>query len=226
MRFPGSHDRISIVGATGSGKTQAAIWHLSGMDYETMPWIVYDFKGDELVNGIPYARHIDVSEIPLKPGIFIVHPMPHQVGTQGTGEVEAQLWEIHKRGNMGVYIDEGYMMGRYNAPFRALLTQGRSKRIPMIVLSQRPVFMDGFVFSESGFFQMFRLQQPRDIKAVSDWVRFKDRKAREKFETMPEYHSYFFSVKDNEGTFFSPVSPLENTYAIFEARLRPVRRVL
>jgi hypothetical protein len=226
MRFPGSQDRISIVGATGSGKTLAAKWHLSGMDYDSMPWLIYDFKGDPSVNTIPYARHIEVDEIPVKPGIYITHPLPHQVGPQGSGEVEVQLWEIWKLGNTGVYVDEGYMMGRANPPFRALLTQGRTKQIPMITLSQRPVYMDGFVFSESGFFQIFRLHQPRDIKAVNEWVRFKNPSERKHFEAMPEFHSYYFSVKDNEGQFLSPVPGDNKINEIFATRLKPVRRVL
>ena len=44
------------------------------------------------------------------------------------------MWEIWKRGGIGVYVDEGYMVGNNNPAFRAILTQGRSKEIPAIVL--------------------------------------------------------------------------------------------
>ena len=165
MNLPDDTQRLSIVGATGSGKTQAAMWHLSNRDYLDRPWIVYNFKTDRSIDSIPYKKDIELDEIPVKPGIYITHPQP-----DSQEEIEAQMWEIWKRGGIGVYVDEGYMVGNNNPAFRAILTQGRSKEIPAIVLSQRPVWMDRFVFSESEFFQVFRLNHKQDRKNVEQFI--------------------------------------------------------
>ena len=215
MRLPTDTNRHAIVGATGSGKTQAALWHLSLRNYQEKPWIIYNFKKDESIDGIPFARHIGVDEIPVRPGVFIVHPMPHE-----TDSVENQMWAIWERGNTGVYVDEGYMVGRDNRAFRALLTQGRSKHVPMIVLSQRPVWMDRFVFSESEFFQVFRLQHRKDVKNVEEFV------PADLGKRLPEFHSYYYDVGSNDVTVLKPVPELDKIHATFEQRLKRLKKVV
>src|SRR5262249_25496998 len=163
-----------------SGKTQAALWHLSMRDIDRRPWIVYNWKRDMSIDSIPHKRDIELDEIPVKPGVYVSHPHPNQAE-----EVEAQMWAIWERGETGVYIDEGYMLGRNSASFRALLTQGRSLHVPMIVLSQRPVWLDLFVFSESDFIQVFHLQHKRDGKNVQEFVPIDPEKR------LPQYYSYY-----------------------------------
>jgi hypothetical protein len=215
MRFPDDTNRHAIIGATGSGKTQAALWHLSHRNFHTQPWLVYNFKGDESIDGIPHARRIGVEEIPVKPGIYITDPHPAQVD-----EVEAQMWAIWKKGETGVYVDEGYMIGRNNQAFRSLLTQGRSKRIPMMVLSQRPVWLDRFVFSESEYFQVFRLQHKKDVKNVQEFI------TTDVSKRLPEYHSYYYDVGSNTTTILKPVPDLDTIYATFDRRLRRQKQVV
>src|SRR5271154_4990666 len=101
MRYPDNTQRHAILGRTGSGKTQAAVFFLSFRDYDAMPWVVYNFKEDELINGIPHARHIGVDEVPIRPGVYVVHPHPDE-----QEEVEAQMWRVWARENTGVYVDE------------------------------------------------------------------------------------------------------------------------
>jgi hypothetical protein len=215
MRFPNDTQRLSIVGATGSGKTQAALWHLSTRNFHRMPWVVYNFKTDESIDNAPFFEPIGTDRIPVKPGIYVVHPHPDD-----TDEVEDQMWAIWERGNVGVYVDEGYMISRNNRAFRALLTQGRSKRIPMIVLSQRPVWMDRFVFSESEFFQIFRLTHKKDMRNVEEFVPH-DLSLR-----LPEYHSYYYDVGLNTVTALRPVPDLAAVYRTFQARLEPLRKAV
>lgn len=215
MRLPSDTHRHAIVGATGSGKTQAALWHLSIRDIDSKPWVIYNFKNDESIDAIPHARHIGLDEAPIRPGVYIVHPMPHE------GEnVESQMWAIWNRGNTGVYVDEGYMVGRDNRAFRALLTQGRSKHVPMIVLSQRPVWMDRFVFSESEFYQIFRLQHRKDRKLVEEFVPTNLEKR------LPEFHSYYYDVGENEVKVIKPVPAIEQIHSMFERRLRRLKKVV
>lgn len=213
MNLPDDTQRLSIVGATGSGKTQAAMWHLSNRDYLDRPWIVYNFKTDRSIDSIPYKKDIELDEIPVKPGIYVTHPQP-----DSQEEIEAQMWEIWKRGGIGVYVDEGYMVGNNNPAFRAILTQGRSKEIPAIVLSQRPVWMDRFVFSESEFFQVFRLNHKQDRKNVEQFI------PADIGNRLPAYHSYYYDVGENKVTVLRPVPSIETIYRSFESRLKRLRR--
>lgn len=215
MRFPDDTNRHAIIGATGSGKTQAALWHLSHRNFHLQPWIVYNFKADESIDEIPHARHIGVEEVPVKPGIYITHPHPSQID-----EVEAQMWAVWQRGNTGVYIDEGYMIGRNNQAFRSLLTQGRSKHIPMMVLSQRPVWLDRFVFSESEYFQVFRLQHKKDMKNVQEFI------TTDVSRRLPEYHSWYYDVGENKTIILQPVPELDTIYDTFDRRLKRQKQVV
>lgn len=210
MRFPSDSQRLTIVGATGSGKTQAAAFHLSRRRFDLKPWIVYDFKMDELLNDIRGVEHITTADLPKKPGIYLVHPHPDD-----TDGVASQMWRIWERENIGVYCDEGYMVSnpqRPNAAFRSLLTQGRSKHIPLIVLSQRPVWMDRFVFSESEFFQIFRLNDARDRASVRAFV------PADLDTRLPDYHSYYYDVGDDKLVVLKPVPEKDAILAAFEKR--------
>lgn len=189
------------------------MWNLSRRDYTERPWIIYNFKGEEDIDNIPYAHPTSVNSIPKVPGIFVVKPLPHE-----TEEVEAQMWEIWKRGDMGVYVDEGYMIGSNNRAYRALLTQGRSKRIPMMNLSQRPVFMDKFVFTESEFWNIFELGSDQDEKKIKEYIR-QDINT----ETLPEFHSYYYDKKLKRLTIMEPVPDLPEIYDTFEKRLEKLR---
>lgn len=213
IAFPDDSQRLGIFGATGSGKTQAALWHLSHRSYEAIPWVVYDTKGDASIDGIPYARAIDIGELPVEPGVFIVRPLPHQ-----QDELEAHQWAVWERGGIGVYVDEGYSMGNQNQAFRALLTQGRSKRIPMIVLSQRPVWLDRFVFSESEFLQSFRLQHRKDRAAMEEVI-------PASLERLPQYHSWYYDALGDRVYKMAPVPSIQVIHATFARRLSRQRRL-
>jgi len=215
MNFPQDNHRHAIIGATGSGKTQAALWHLSHRNFHLMPWLIYNFKNDESIDAIPGAVHIPTNEIPDSPGIYIAHPHPDD-----TELVEAQMWAVWSRGNTGVYVDEGYMIGRNNRAFRSLLTQGRSKRIPMVVLSQRPVWLDKFVFSESEFFQVFRLQHEKDRQNVREFV------PMPRDTELPDYHSYYYEVRNKNAEIVKPVPGLETILSTFGRRLSRQRRAI
>jgi hypothetical protein len=216
MNLPSDTQHISIVGANGSGKTQAAMWHLSQRNFLFMPWVVLDYKGDEMIQSIEGAIPWPVENpAPEHPGIYVVKPHPGQ-----TDLVDALLWSIWQTENIGLYVDEGYMLGTNNHAFRALLTQGRSKHIPMIVLSQRPRRMDTFVFSEAQFFQIFRLQRAQDVKAVEEFIPF-DLSAR-----LPEYHSYYYDVKANQISVMQPVPDEDAILDTFYTKLRKLQKVI
>lgn len=216
MRKPGDTDRLAIFGATGSGKTHSALWNLSQRNYDEKPWIVFDYKIDELINSIDGATHLTLdSPIPRHPGIYIVHPTPDE-----ELEVSEFMLRIWAQEDTGVYIDEGFMVGNNSKGFRLLLTQGRSKHIPMIICSQRPVWIDRFVLSESTFIQMFRLQHRKDVATVEQFVPF-DLEKR-----LPRHYSYFYDVADNHIVIMRPAPDSAAIMDTFNSRIRRLRKVV
>lgn len=214
LRLPGPTHRTVVVGRTGSGKTQAAVWHLSLQNFDKMPWVIFDYKTDDLINSIDGARHIGMDEVPKQPGIYIVHPLPSE-----NAEVEEYLWKLWAKENIGVYVDEGYMLGD-NKAFESILTQGRSKRIPVIVLSQRPAWITRFVFSEADFFQVFHLNDKRDKKTVEAFLP-QNLSAR-----LPDYHSYYYDVGNDALSKFAPVPDADSLLESFDARIAKRRRFI
>jgi hypothetical protein len=134
--------------------------------------------------------------------------------------VQEQLAGIWEQQNTGVLIDEGYMVSQ--APnthswLRTLLTQGRSMHIPMIILSQRPVWMDRFVFSESDFYQVFRLNHSGDRKKIMEYI------PADLSERLPEYHSFYHDVAKEETVVLRPVPAEDEILSVFESRLEAMR---
>lgn len=214
-RLPSSSDRIVIVGRTGSGKSQAALWHLSMQSFDAMPWVILDYKDDEMINSIEKATLISYSDVPTKPGIYILKIMPGE-----DEELDAWLWKVWAKGGIGILVDEGTMIKRESKAFNACLTQGRSKRIPMIVLTQRPVNLSGYVFSESGFWQVFDLTKKADRKTVEEntiipW----DYK-------LEDYHSYYYDVGKKKLVEFGPVPKADTILSNIDKRHPQKRRYL
>lgn len=216
MNFPGDTDRLTIVGATGSGKTIAGLYHLSRRNIDQKPWIVYDYKYDATINAIEGAQHVSLnSKLPERPGLYIVHPSPSDDVL-----VDAHMMQIWAREDMGVYVDEGYMVGNKSPAFRALLTQGRSKHIPMIINSQRPVYMDRFVFTESQFIQVFRLQHDDDIASAQKFIPY------DLSERLPRFHSYYYDVIENKVITLRPVPDENAILDTFDMKLSKLRKVI
>jgi hypothetical protein len=208
--YPGPTDRIFVVGRTGSGKTVAANWHLSFADFVVKPWIIYDFKGDELIAEIARAKLIDVGEIPTHPGIYIAHPEPEDA------RIEDHLMSIWAKEDLGLYIDEGYMIDQRSRGLRTLATQGRSKNIPLIVLSQQPLWVNKFAISEADFHQVFSLANSEHHKIVRQ---FTDITSRD-IETLPEYHSMYYDVRRKAKYRMPPVDSIGSILDRFDRRLK------
>lgn len=193
LMLPNTDDRTAIVGSTGSGKTFFAVWLLSTRDWHKRPWIIFDFKGDKLIGMLP-AKEISISgAIPKEPGVYVVRPLPGDEGL--VSEFFRKVWE---RENIGIYVDEGYMIPKLDRYFRACLTQGRSKHIEMIVLSQRPLWLDKFVFTEASFFAVMRLNNLDDRKIVNSF-------AKGALTILPKYHSLWYDVGEQQSQRLLPV---------------------
>lgn len=209
--FPETSQHTTIIGRTGSGKTQAGAWLLSHAPFDEMPYVMIDYKGDELLNSVG-AEHISIhADPPDAPGLYIAHPLPHEEEA-----VDKFIWQVHGRGHTGLYFDEGFMVARSKA-LEAVLMQGRSKRIPCFILSQRPSWISRYAFSEASHFMVFHLNDRRDRMKVKEFM--------ENYNEgrMPEYHSQWYNVNNDCNFILHPVPPADNIRERFETRLTEMR---
>lgn len=212
IRLPNNSQRLALVGRTGSGKTQAAVWHLSKRNLQSFPWIILNWKQDELINSIPCSSILDVDDSlrSVHHGVFVVTPTPNQ-----TEDVDALLWRIWAKEGIGIMVDEGYMIGSSDA-FNACLTQGRAKRIPMIVCSQRPVWMSRFVWSESDFIQAFDLTVDDDKDTIQKYAPI------DLYKDIPEFWSWYYDVGKKQRNLLKPVPKSDEILSAIDAKLRKV----
>jgi hypothetical protein len=167
FRFPGGDARTTVLGATGSGKTTCGLWLLANQRLDRRPWIVVDFKREVFFDrvGFPPIQPLELDgKLPKRPGLFLVSPRPGQEEA-----VEALLWRIWEHENIGLFIDEAALMPGGDA-FPAIYQQGRSKRIPVIACSQRPVNVARQMFSEASFFCVYQMIDRRDYQTIQGFT--------------------------------------------------------
>ena len=194
------------------------LWLLSNAPFDKMPYVIVDSKGDENLNEIPHVRELGLNETPKHPGVYIVHPM---IGD--ADPIKDFLWRIWQRGSCGLLFDEGYMIpGQLedHNPYNAILTQGRSKHIPTITLSQRPVKLSKFTFSESSHYCIFHLNARTDKKTVAEYI------PDYNGDILPEFHSHWYDVKRNANFTMQPVPDSAILMEKFEERLQSNRRFI
>jgi hypothetical protein len=217
VRLPLDSEGILIVGRRGSGKTMEALHHLSQRSIGEKPWIVIDFKGDDLVSKIPTSAPASLTDPPPHlPGLYVVRAeiADHRTG----GAVNDYLQAIYEQGNTGVFIDEGLMLGQHNRGLRLMLTQGRSRGCPMILVTQRPFNIDTYAFSESEYIQVFFLQVEDDQDRVYSFFS----RQMFSFEELREkglYHSCIYDVRANVIEYLDPCPPFEAIYDRILTRL-------
>lgn len=217
FRLPGLSHRTGVFGRTGTGKTRLGAWLLSVSPFDQIPYIVLDYKLEQLFTQVDRIKEIGLGEkLPTAPGVYIVRP--HSTEDEA---VEAWLWRIHAQEETGLYVDEGYGINRFSHAMRAILTQGRSKHIPVLWLSQRPTQIPPYVISEADFIAAFRLTLPQDVAKLSEIM---GKSEAEISQRLPEYHSRWYDVAKNTGFVMQPVPDDNNILARLHSRLAPKRR--
>lgn len=213
IRLPGPTDRTAIVGRTGTGKTVAAIWHLSEQDFNERPWVMLNFKNDALINQIERAERIGLNRVPVEPGIYKIDVTPYS-----SDQLPAWFRQVWEQGNIGLLIDEGYRINPRDEWFNACLTQGRSKQISMIILSQRPVWLSRFVLSEATYIQVFDLTHKEDEDVVRGYIR-DDERQDELDKPLPPFYSFYYDVARKQLDVFAPVPGEDEILDVIDRRL-------
>lgn len=206
-----------MIGATGSGKTVAGIYHLSRMNLRARPWVVFDMKDDEHLNGIERAQHVELDWTPTEKskGVFVVHPR-----RKDEEAVDSLLDRIYEHSNIGIFIDEPDLANS-SAAFEDILRKGRSRLIPAITLSQRPVDVTRYVFSEATFIRVYFLNDERDWATVEA---FTPLPSPEDFPTLNPYFSFYYQVGKQDVWLLSPAPPVEQSLARIDEQLTPEER--
>jgi hypothetical protein len=219
--LPDDSQHITLIGKNGSGKTRAAVWHLAQKDLANSQWIVINHKREELINRVPGAVFLQMNEFPKvgEPGIYIYQPRAEI----DDDIVTAILWQVYDRERIGVYIDECTMINPRNPALNSLYTQGRSKRTPVITLSQRPSRISRYAVSEATFHQVFQLTDRRDRQTIQEYI-----PANLDEFMLPQngnprilrpYHSIYFNTYDDEPVIMAPVPDDDTILALIEEKL-------
>ena len=200
FRIPGGDARTTVLGATGSGKSTCGCWLLGKQRFDRRPWVVIDFKREILFDyvGFPPIQQVSLTARPPKrPGLYLISPRPDEEDA-----LEAWLWRVWEAENIGLFVDEASLMPQKDA-FRAILQQGRSKRLPVIACSQRPVHVQRPLFSEASYYAIYRMADRRDYSVVQGFV------PADLSLPLPDHHWRWYDVARNQLLTMAPVPPPE-----------------
>lgn len=215
---PNDSQRLTIIGMTGSGKTQAGSWHLAKRSFTLRPWIIVDFKHEPLFREIPKIEEIGLTgRLPRHAGLYIVRPDPTE-----KDELEVFLTAVWRQERTGLYIDEGAEFGKYSNGLQRIYMQGRSKEVPVILLTQRPVGLLRHAFSEADFIQCFQLTDNRDKKTVAEYAPYLPLDT----DLPGEYYSWWGDNRQRKPMILQPVPDRDTILDSFHRRLVQPRRVI
>lgn len=206
FRLPDSTNRSTVIGTTGSGKSQFGTWLLSTQNFDAIPWIIVDFKNEDsdIINQIPRMQYLTYSDpLPIRPGLYML-----KARTRDKEEMGEWLESILEFGNIGLFFDEVFPIGQHNHSFNEIMMQGRSKNVPVIVCTQRPSNVSTYCFSEATFYYVFDLVKVADRKKINEEI---PRIARD-YE-LKQYHSFYYDVPKKV---LLPVKPAPDALSIIE----------
>lgn len=217
FEWPKDGEHLLTVGQTGSGKTQAMAYVLAKAPFHLQPFVIIDYKGDPLLNSIERVREIRVGEIPEYPGLYITHPIPEL----HDDAINDFFHRCCQRGNVGLMIDEALDLPSREAPFRRVLTQGRTLGIPVIAGSQRPYDLSTYLFTEARHIWKFKLMRPEDNKKIFGYMPENVTKS-----ALPKFHSLWYNAGQDAAYRLLPVPQAEKIAEEISTRLPKMKRVV
>lgn len=204
FEFPDKRDRVAIVGGTGSGKTTGAFWLIAeAADFDRKPWVIVDFKksDEEIPEALLRKKAATLIEVdkalPKAPGLYVLRPETSQ-----SNAVADWIWKVYDQGKIGLFFDELYMIPEFKGdagtggPLKSILTQGRSKEIPVIGISQRPVDVNVHMFSEAQILWEFRLKKIEDVKKFRSYIPDDDPVFNSKERLQPHWSRWYDDRRD------------------------------
>lgn len=163
----GAGDRVLIVGHTGSGKSTAA-----SLIANAWPRVlVVDPKLDDAVAELPNATIAYGARRALEalPGRVIYRPLPSELEDL-TVAFEPLARRVFTAGSCGLVLHETEILAPASGArrwLRSLIMWGRSRRVPVILCSQRPSRIDRLARSEPAHVYLFRLRDADDLRTIS-----------------------------------------------------------
>lgn len=208
-----------LLGKTGSGKTQDALFQLRNVP--VWPAVIIDTKIEDAFFSLrdpDNPRNLDVADnfeqferftkLPKKdmPDYILVRPEAWEVNSP---EMDKYLQLLYRKfGPVFIYIDEvfnSHVNGRPVPGLMELLGRGRSKGKTVLSGNQRPSHISRSLFTECDKFYVHRLLDKRDRETLDSVIPdFSDLKQP------PKYHFYHFDTSsDDPPKLFLPVPVTE-----------------
>lgn len=219
FRWPSVDQHSTIIGMNGSGKSVFAAHMLSCAPLNYMPYILIDYKNEELFNSIHHKRYIDFKDQPTEPGFYILKAEPNKDDER----VNEFLYRCLRKERRGLIYDEGFSIPN-NGAMETIYMQGRSKHIPVMTLTQRPVWLTRYAFTEASYLCLFRLNDRRDQDTVKAWVPKNDPVWNMQIR-LPNYHARWYDAKQDASWVLNPAPNPDLILEKFEDKLKPKRKV-
>ena len=211
--FPALSEHVAIAGRTGTGKTWGAMDMLEQRLFlrgQPFPWLVIDSKRDSTLkkmNAVFEPLDVKSKFLPDK-GVHIIRP---KINGEDRGALEDLLVRAFKKKKMGVYVDEGHLLGKSPA-LRMFLVAGRSQNSPVMWTSQRASDIDTFIWSQSTYFRCFALHGPNDHKRFHENYGFK-------YLEPERFHSWYYDGNQGQTFQLGPSRPIDEVLEGFKAKL-------
>lgn len=219
FKLPNATERAVIFGRTGSGKSVFMVWLLSHASIDERPWIILDYKQDKYLKSLPYIQKLKLGSIPSKPGLYLVSI---DYLNDSDEAVDDYLFAILRKGNIGVFTDEGSNLPQREPKFRglkAIFAQGRSKRVPFLFATQRPAWINKSVLSEADYYISF------DLATDGDKARVREFMPDEASLPLETYHCHWYDIKQRAYFMVRPVNE-DETFNRLSERLKPKIRLI
>ncbi len=219
FRWPRTDQHSTLIGMNGSGKSVFAAHMVSCAPLNHMPYILIDYKDEELFNAVDRVRYLDFKDVPKEPGFYVLKAEP----SKDDDRVNEFLYRQLKAEKRGLIYDEGFSIPNKGA-METIYMQGRSKHVPVITLTQRPSWLTRYAFTENSYLCYFRLTDKEDQKTIRRWLPDNDPVWDFK-QTLPKYHARWYDNAQNASWILKPAPSPEDILERFDTKLRPTRKV-